>query len=317
MVSSDSSGVRVIDLVVPEGPRIRLDVFISRSVDELSRERVQNLIKAGQIHVDGHAEKSSMKLEPGQQIRICIPPPILLDVPAEDLDVPVRFEDEDLIVIVKPRGMLTHPVGDRATGTLVNAMKDRCRSLSGINGVERPGIVHRLDQGTSGLMVVAKTDRAHQGLVDLFKEREVVKTYQAIVVGVPPHRRGVIDIPIGRHESKRNRMKIDTSRGRPSRTDYTLLESFHHHASLQLGLHTGRTHQIRVHMAHIGYPVLGDHLYGRGRVEGLEGFALHACRLSFLHPVSGEALDFQEALPDDMTFWLERLRTRESESTGP
>jgi 23S rRNA pseudouridine1911/1915/1917 synthase len=296
------------ELTVPEGASGRLDGWLTKSLEGLSRDRVTGLIREGMVTVDGKPVKPSLAVAAGMKVEDHVPAPVPLALEPDPIPLTVIFEDDDLLVVVKPRGMLTHPLGSRLRGTLVNALLAHCQHLSGINGVMRPGIVHRLDQGTSGLMVVAKSDRAHAGLANAFKDRRMQKIYQAIVRGVPRIARGVIDIPMSRDPQHRNRMRIDLTRGRPARTEYQVLETFERLSLVELVLHTGRTHQIRVHMAHIGHPVAGDIAYGLGPVPGVVGLALHAMRLGFDHPVTGKHLQFEAPLPDDMAGLLERLR---------
>lgn len=297
------------ELVVPEGATGRLDGWLTRTLGELSRDRVTGLIREGHVTIGGLVVKPSLPVEPGMTVEVVLPAPKALALEPDPIPLTVPYEDEHLLVVVKPRGMLTHPLGSRLRGTLVNALLAHCKNLSGINGVMRPGIVHRLDQGTSGLLVVAKSDRAHKALAKAFKDRKVNKIYQAIVRGVPRIAQGVIDIPMGRDPQRRNRMRIDLTRGKPARTEYRVIESFDRLTLVELVLHTGRTHQIRVHMAHIGHPVAGDISYGLGPIPGIEGLALHAMRLGFEHPVTKERLQFEAPLPADMAGVLARLRS--------
>jgi 23S rRNA pseudouridine1911/1915/1917 synthase len=297
----------------PEGGHIELDVaradvgerldrFLARRLPEFSRSRIQALIELGHVRLQGAAAKPSQRLRAGQRIRVSVPEPASARPLPETLPLRVVFEDAKLLVIDKPAGMVVHPGAGRASGTLVNALLFHVKDLSGVGGVLRPGIVHRLDRGTSGLMVVAKDDATHRALSAQFAAREVEKEYLALVVGIPKQVRGEIRAPIGRDPIHRKRMSVRAPRGRLAHSRYELLKRLPGAALLRVRIFTGRTHQVRVHLASIGHPVAGDATYG-GRRPGFERLqrpALHAARLAFTHPASGERVSFEAPLPDDL-----------------
>ncbi len=291
------------------GTHERLDRYLSRELPSLSRSRLQGLIRRGRVLVDGlPALKSGQKLKTGQEIILEIPPPERTTVVSEDIPLDVAYEDEDLIVVNKPQGMVVHPSKGHQGGTLVNALLHHCRNLSGINGVLRPGILHRLDKDTSGLLVAAKTDAAHLGLAEQLKKRLVIREYLALAYGRPSAGRGTIDAPLGRHPRERKKMAVSPG-ARKAVTHYCLLEEFPGVSLLRLRLETGRTHQIRVHLAYMGHPVLGDPVYGRRREKfDLPGQALHACCLGFTHPRTGQALKFTAEPPAAFQGVLKELR---------
>ncbi|HHY75184.1 MAG TPA: RluA family pseudouridine synthase [Firmicutes bacterium] len=280
----------------------RLDVFVAKmaSGEGLSRTRAQGLIEEGNIRLNGLCAKPSTKVKPGDVIDVTVPPPEEWDVAPEEIPIDVVYEDADVLVINKARGMVVHPAAGHWQGTLVNAILAHCPDLAGIGGEVRPGIVHRLDKGTTGLMVVAKNDGALKSLQDQIKARKVKRVYIALCVGEVRNDAGTVDAPIGRHPVHRKKMAVVPT-GRSAVTDYEVLARFSADFTLLLAkLRTGRTHQIRVHMAHLGHPVAGDPVYGRVRNDlGLEGQALHALVLGFDHPVTGERLEFSAPLPRD------------------
>ncbi len=295
----------------------RLDRFLVSVLADLSRSQIQRLIKDGHISVDGKAAKANQPLKPGQSISVDIPEPVASAVVPEPLPLQIVFEDGDIVVLDKPPGMVVHPAAGHARGTLVNALLHHVEDLSGIGGERRPGIVHRLDRGTSGLMVVAKNDAAHEALARQFRDREVEKEYFALVWGeVQPGRR--IDAPIGRDPTNRKRMAARARRSREAVTRIIRTEPLTRALTLALvAIHTGRTHQIRVHLSAIGHPIVGDALYGgvHRRVPGdlravtrLERPFLHAARLAFKHPADGRRMEFSSDLPDDLQSVLDRLR---------
>lgn len=332
----DLFAARVLTLVAGDDARgQRIDRVLSAAVPDMSRSRLQGLIKAGQVTLDGEAVcDPGTKVRGGQTMTVTLPPPVAAEPQGEDIPLTVVFEDRHLIVIDKPAGLVVHPAAGHGSGTLVNALIAHCGdSLSGIGGVKRPGIVHRLDKDTSGLLVAAKSDAAHAGLSEQFAahgaDGRLQRAYLAVVWGVPPRTKGVVNAALSR--SAQNRVKIAVvpeGTGRHAVTHYEVLEVFTDPdrsavaSSVRLILETGRTHQIRVHMAHIGHPLLGDPVYGRGfqtraarlgedgrrALEGLGRQALHAVELGFEHPVTGKALSFQSATPADLEELTEALR---------
>ena len=281
----------------------RLDQFLRAELPQHSRAFLQRLTADGHVTVNARATKPSYKVRVGDSVSIEIPPPRPLDVQPEAIPLEILFEDDDLIVINKPAGLVVHPAAGNREHTLVNALLHHCRGqLAGIGGVERPGIVHRLDKGTSGCLVVAKTDFAHQSLVGQFKSRGVTKIYRALCWGQFARRSGRVDATIGRSDRDRKKMSSRSRRGRPSLTEYRVLKQRADFALVELTLHTGRTHQIRVHMAHVGHPVVGDTTYGRARKSDISVARplLHAYKLGFTHPRTGARMEFTAAIPDDM-----------------
>jgi 23S rRNA pseudouridine1911/1915/1917 synthase len=299
---------------------LRLDAWLARTLPGLSRARVQALVASGDVLLDGLPGRSSARLRPGQSLVVTVPAARPARPQAEDLPLTIVHEDAHLVVVDKPAGLVVHPGAGVASGTLVNALLHHVRDLSGVGGVVRPGIVHRLDRGTSGLLVVAKDDATHAALARQFTRRAVAKEYLALVHGVPARREGEVDRPVGRDPLRRKRMSVRARRGREARTSFRVLEAFDGASLLLVRIHTGRTHQIRVHLASIGHPVVGDAVYGGTRVpssrrrEAREVLAavarpaLHAARLGFVHPGTGEAVTFESAPPPDLATTLARLR---------
>ena len=294
---------RVEHLVETGGER--LDVFLSSRHSDLSRSRIRRLIDDGHVMVDGRAGKASTRLVAGQNVSIGIPPPAPAELQPWDVPLPVVFEDNDLIVIDKPAGMTVHPAPGNEDHTLANAVLAHAPDIEGIGGERRPGIVHRLDKDTSGLIVVAKNERAHAHLSDQFKSRGVGKVYLALVAGHPSPPEADIDAPIGRHRHDRQRMAL-VSTGRPAITRYRIVTSYSRSTLVEARPRTGRTHQIRVHLSSVGHPVVGDTTYGRS-AEGLSRQFLHAYRLVFLHPATEEPMEFTAALPADLETYLDGL----------
>ncbi|MBI3127450.1 MAG: RluA family pseudouridine synthase [Candidatus Tectomicrobia bacterium] len=296
----------------------RLDVFLASRLPDLSRSRLQALIKEGRVRVNGRPPaKAGQPVPAGASIEVEVPPPEPSYLLPEAIALDVRYEDAHLLVVNKPPGLVVHPGAGQKTGTLAAALLHHCRGqLSGIGGVERPGIVHRLDKDTSGLLLAAKTDRAHRRLSADMKARRVRREYLAIVRGVPARAQDAVDAPIGRHSTRRTEMAV-IERGRPAVTRFKVRERFKGAALLEVTLETGRTHQVRVHLAHIGHPVLGDPVYGRSRVakkgeelppDLIARQALHAFRLRFTHPETGEEKVIEAAPPEDFMRAVERLR---------
>jgi len=298
----------------------RLDRYLAQSLPALSRARVQALIAAGHVLLDGRPARASHRLRAGQAIQVTVPEPQPAAPQPEDIPLAILWQDAHLLVVDKPAGLTVHPGAGRAGGTLVNALLHHVRDLSGVGGTLRPGIVHRLDRGTSGLLVVAKDDATHRALSRQFAERSVEKEYLAVVLGVPARPSGEIVAAIGRDPRRRKRMSTRAPRGREARSGYQVVERLDGAALLRVRIHTGRTHQIRVHLASLGHPVAGDASYGgtrmpssrraasREALRALERPALHAARLAFSHPASGERLVFESPLPADLLRLLERLR---------
>jgi 23S rRNA pseudouridine1911/1915/1917 synthase len=276
----------------------RLDQYLAGQVERLSRARIQDLIKEGQITLNGAPTKASARLRDGDTVVLNEPPPTPIETRAEEIALDVLYEDDDFIVINKPAGLVVHPAAGNWTGTLVNALLHHCRTLSGIGGEQRPGIVHRLDKDTSGCLVVAKNDLAHQSLARQFAGREVAKIYLALVAGKFARKSGVIEAAIGRHPVQRKKMTVLTGeRGRAAKTGYRVLRELPVGTLVECTLHTGRTHQIRVHLKHLGHALLGDEVYGKR--GGFARQMLHAWRLGFVHPRTGEKMSFESPIPPD------------------
>jgi 23S rRNA pseudouridine1911/1915/1917 synthase len=275
---------------------VRLDQYIVQMLPALSRARIQALVKAGHVTLNGEVPKASERIRIGDSIRLVEPPTVAAEVLAQEIPLDVLFEDEDFIVINKPAGLVVHPAAGNPDGTLVNALLHHCTELSGIGGVERPGIVHRLDKETSGCMVAAKNDLAHRSLVEQFAGREVTKIYLALAAGRFSKRSGEVNEPIGRHRVHRQKMAV-VKEGRPARTTWRAVQDLPCGALVECTLHTGRTHQIRVHLKHLGHPILGDEVYGkRGEFPRQ---MLHAWRLGFVHPRTGQPVNFESPIPRD------------------
>ncbi|AIM17635.1 MULTISPECIES: RluA family pseudouridine synthase [Neobacillus] len=285
----------------------RIDKVISGLNNEWSRTQVQQWIKKGQILVNGQEVKTNYKCNLGDQIEIQIPEPVELEVVPEEMDLDIYYEDKDVLVVNKPKGMVVHPAPGHMTGTLVNGLMAHCKDLSGINGVLRPGIVHRIDKDTSGLLMVAKNDLAHESLVNQLVEKSVTRKYKAIVHGVIPHDFGTIDAPLGRDPKDRQSMAV-VDNGKHAVTHFQVLERFKNFTFVECQLETGRTHQIRVHMKYIGYPLVGDPKYGPKKTLDLNGQALHAGVLGFTHPRTGEYLEFEAPLPEYFEQLIIQLR---------
>ncbi len=291
----------------------RLDVFLAESNAELTRSRIQKLILDGNIKVNGSVVKANYKLREGDKIELTIPPPKDTELKAEEIPLDIVYEDEHMLVVNKPQGMVVHPAAGNLEGTLVNALMAHCGdNLSGINGEVRPGILHRIDKDTSGLLLVAKDDRAHLGLSEQIKAHSLTREYMALVHGKIKEDSGTIDAPIGRDPKDRKKMTITNKNSRDAVTHFYVLERFDKYTLVRCRLETGRTHQIRVHMSKNGHPIVGDPVYGRKKEElKLNGQLLHARKVGFIHPVLGEYMEFEKDAPDYFEEVLVRLRRRD------
>lgn len=289
----------------------RLDKLISEQLPELTRSAVQHLMQDGCVTIAGKPVKKNTKASAGDVITVELPEPREVEIEPENIPLDIVYEDEDIIVVNKPKGMVVHPAPGNWSGTLVNALMYHCGdSLSGINGEIRPGIVHRIDKDTSGLLVVAKNDRAHQSLAEQIKVHSAGRRYFAVVYGTPREQKGTVNAPIARHPIDRKKMAV-LAGGREAITHYEVLEQYAGYSYLTFLLETGRTHQIRVHMAYIGHPIIGDPLYGPAKDKWkLQGQCLHAGELTLTHPATGERMTFQAPLPAYFTTVLQKLRNQ-------
>jgi 23S rRNA pseudouridine1911/1915/1917 synthase len=290
---------------------VRIDKYLSAACEDLSRSYLQKLLKAGQVLVNGKAVKASYVVEEEDVISLEVPEAVMPEIVAEPMDLDILYEDQDVLLINKPKGMVVHPAAGHYSHTLVNGLMYHCRDqLSGINGVMRPGIVHRIDMDTTGVIIACKNDMAHNAIAAQLKEHSMTRRYQAIVHGVLKEDEGTIDAPIGRHPVDRKKMSINYNHGRNAVTHYRVLERFKQYTHIECRLETGRTHQIRVHMASIHHPLLGDALYGPAKcpIAGLTGQTLHAGVLGFVHPRTGEYMEFEAPLPEYFDRLLHVLR---------
>ncbi len=298
-------------LINSENSGKRLDIFVSEW-QSITRSAAQKLITDEFVSVNGKAVAKNYKLRDGDELECELPEPIPTDAQPQDIPIEIVYEDNDLLVVNKPRGMVVHPAPGNPDGTLVNALLYHIKDLSGINGVIRPGIVHRIDKNTSGLLIVAKNDTAHLSLAEQIKVHSFEREYAAVLVGTPKNMSGTVDAPIGRSPKDRKKMAI-ASNGRPARTHYNVVDQFQGYSLVELKLETGRTHQIRVHMSSLGHPVFGDETYGGGHTKleqkiALGGQCLHAKTIGFKHPTTGEFLRFESNLPDYFEALLSILR---------
>ncbi|MDR5709377.1 MAG: RluA family pseudouridine synthase [Armatimonadota bacterium] len=300
--------------VEPEARGLRLDVYLAHRLS-LSRSRIQQLIEAGEIRVHGRVVRPSYRIRTGDEVQVRIPPPEPVMLVPEPLPVRIRYEDADLAVVDKPAGIAVHPGAGRTRGTLVNALLARLDRLSGIGGELRPGIVHRLDKDTSGLLVVAKHDAAHAALASQFARRMARRTYLALLRGEVPWEEKTVSAPIGRHPVRRKEMAVIPT-GRPATTHFRVVERFPGYTLVACQLKTGRTHQVRVHARYMGYPVAGDPVYGARGELGLGRQFLHASELVLVHPRTGERLVFTSELPEELQQVLRALREGRSERCG-
>ena len=283
----------------------RADAFLARAVPDLTRSAAQRLLEEGRVTREGRPVRKNDRLAPGQELEVQLPDPEPVEIVPQDIPLDVVYEDGDVIVVNKPVGLVVHPAPGHPDGTLVNALLYHCgTSLSGINGELRPGIVHRIDRDTSGLIIAAKNDRAHLALAAQLQDHTLARVYEAVAVGGFQEDAGTVDAPIGRHPVDRKRMAVDRKNGRPAVTHWSVLGRYPGYTHLECRLETGRTHQIRVHMASIGHPLLGDTVYGAKKPwPGLAGQCLHARKLRFLHPSTGAPVELECPLPD----WFERV----------
>jgi len=326
---------RVIKIPVPpEGEGLRLDVLISRTRPELSRAQVKRLTEGGRVTVNGVHRKAGFALKRGQEILVELPEPQPSRLVPEPIPLDIVYEDSYLLLVNKPAGMTVHPAAGAREGTLVHALLYHCGDLSGIGGVLRPGIVHRLDKGTSGLLVVAKTDEAHRSLTEQIRTRGLKRVYKAIVWGSPESDVGRVDAPVGRHSTDRKKMAVVQAGGKEAVTHFRVIRRYDFLSLLEVTLETGRTHQVRTHMAHLGHPVFGDPVYGgrrkavneiggrRGKaaaylLKSIDRQALHAWSLSLKHPIRGERMGFTAPLPEDITRVLDKLDEGRSDELQP
>lgn len=294
---------------VQEPGGLRIDRYLSEQLPEISRSYLQKVIRVGGVLVSGSPIKANYKVNIGDVIELLLPPAVEPEIQPEDLPLSILYEDSDVIFVNKPKGMVVHPSAGHTSGTLVNGLLYHCQGeLSGINGVMRPGIVHRIDKDTTGVLVVCKNDWAHNRVAEQLKEHSITRRYRAIVWGSLKEDEGTVDAPIGRHPVDRKRMAVVSKGGKHAVTHYRVLERFERFTYIECELETGRTHQIRVHMASIGHPLLGDEVYGRGRSPySLQGQVLHAMVLGIRHPSTGEYLEVEAPLPEYFVELLEKL----------
>lgn len=296
--------------VSPEEAGVRIDKYLTEQLPDITRSYLQKLLKDGSVQMNGKPVKASTKTAAGAVIELTIPEPEEPEILPEDIPFDILYEDSDVILINKPKDMVVHPAAGHYTGTLVNALMYHCKGdLSGINGVLRPGIVHRIDKDTTGVLIVCKNDKAHNALAEQLKEHSITRKYRAIVCGNLKEDEGTVDAPLGRHPQDRKKMAIVRTGGKRAVTHYRVLERFGNYTYIECQLETGRTHQIRVHMASLGHPLLGDEVYGRVKSPfKLEGQTLHAMVLGFIHPTTGEYMEFEAPLPEYFEKLLEKLR---------
>ena len=298
------------ELVVEAGSdSLRIDSYLSNHCEEMSRSYFQKLLKEEAVTVNEKTVKSNYKVAAGDRIVVDIPETAEAEIVAEDIPLDIVYEDSDVIIVNKPKGMVVHPAAGHDSGTLVNGLMWHCREgLSGINGVSRPGIVHRIDMDTTGLLIVCKNDRSHNCIARQLKEHSITRRYYAIVHGRIKAEEGVVEAPIGRHPTDRKKMSVHSRHGKDAVTHYRVLECFANYTYVECRLETGRTHQIRVHMASIGHPLLGDHVYSSLKAPyKLQGQTLHAGVLGFIHPGSGEYMEFCAPLPEYFEALLKKI----------
>lgn len=285
----------------------RIDKYLNSQFEEFTRTQIQLMIEEGLIKVNDKIIKSNYKLKINDNIEITIKDPEATDIMPQDIPLDIYYEDSDIIVVNKPSGMVVHPAPGNYNRTLVNALLYHCKGrLSSINGVIRPGIVHRIDKNTSGLLIIAKTDKAHTGLAEQIKAHTFTREYQAVVCGRFKNTSGIIEAPIGRHSIDRKKMCVTDKNSKEAKTEYTVLDEFNGYSHIKLKLYTGRTHQIRVHMSYMGHPVYGDDVYGKVS-KYCDGQCLHAKKIGFVHPISNEYLEFDSELPEYFVNVLNKL----------
>ncbi len=299
---------RIIEVTAEEAG-VRIDRYLSEAVPDCTRSYLQKLVKEGAVTVNGKAVKASYAVEAGDRIELEVPEQKEPDILPEDIPLDVLYEDSDVILVNKPKGMVVHPAAGHYTGTLVNALMYHCRDdLSGINGVLRPGIVHRIDMDTTGVLIACKNDMAHNHIAEQLKAHSITRRYYALVHGVIKEEEGTVDAPIGRHPVDRKKMAIERRNGKEAVTHYKVLQRYKGYSLIECRLETGRTHQIRVHMSSLGHPLVGDVVYGPAKCPfALQGQTLHAYVLGFVHPRSGEYMEFQAPLPEYFAGLLGKL----------
>lgn len=298
--------------VSPEMEGERIDKCISCYIDSLSRSYIQKLIKEGNVFVNSVAVKANYKVKVEDKIRFIIPKSVEPDIPAQDIALDIIYEDRDLLIVNKPKNMVVHPAPGHYEGTLVNAVMYHCKDeLSGINGIMRPGIVHRIDKDTTGSLIICKNDETHNAIAEMLKSHDITRKYRAIVFGVLKEDEGTVSAPIGRHPTDRKKMAVNEKNGKHAVTHYKVIERFNGYTYVECQLETGRTHQIRVHMASIGHPLLGDTVYTSQKSPfKLEGQVLHAMTIGFVHPSKGEYMEFEAPLPEYFMKLLEILKQK-------
>lgn len=300
-----------IEIYVDEDDSQRLDIYLSKELDEISRTYIQKLIKDKMVTVNDKYIKASYMVNEGDHILVKLPKPKNLEILPEDIPLEIIYQDEDLVIINKPQDMVVHPAPGNYSGTLVNALLFHVKNLSSINGIIRPGIIHRLDKDTSGLLIIAKNDKAHRALAKDLKDRTVKRVYIALVHGLVNKDFGTIDSPIGRHPIDRKKMTVTTKNSKEAITNYKVLERYDKFSLLELSLETGRTHQIRVHMSYINHPIVGDPVYSKIKNQfHIEKQMLHAYKLGFIHPRTGEYMEFTTDLPDYFKKILKNLEMK-------